>query len=284
MTGFKINPATAGGCFCTATARIEFLTRCVCQISIAAVLIACSLGGSFATAQESVEIQDAFSKRNYPWYDKENDGAKRIDFRERQKAVTQGRNLVPLKPPTPATRNRAAGTTGRGALQGLSYLSWILIGVAVLTVFGVLIWAFLRMESRNRDRSESPESKRSIEESIKQLPFDIEASGGDFRSLAQRAYGSGDYRKAIIFLFSHVLVSLDQKNLIRLRKGKTNRQYLREIRPYRNLANYYQRVMVPFEATFFGEHELNQEDFENCWNQLDGFQTGIDQTVQVADA
>jgi hypothetical protein len=86
----------------------------------------------------------------------------------------------------------------------------------------------------------------------------------------------------MIYLFSHVLVSLDQKGHIRLRKGKTNRQYLRELRPYRPLANFYQRVMVPFEATFFGDHELEKQDFENCWIQLDQFQTDVDQISQVA--
>jgi len=112
----------------------------------------------------------------------------------------------------------------------------------------------------------------------------LETTSGDFRQLAQNAYASGDYRSAITYLFSHVLVSLDQRGLIRLRKGKTNRQYLSELRRHRSLADYYQHVMVPFEAAFFGNHDLEKKQFESCWNQLDSFLTGVNNTKQVANA
>ena len=81
---------------------------------------------------------------------------------------------------------------------------------------------------------------------------------------------------ALVFLFSHVLVTLDQAKLVRLQKGKTNRQYLRELSPSRPLIKYYGDVMVPFEQTFFGDYPITKDVFESCWQGLDDFQNEVD--------
>ena len=63
---------------------------------------------------------------------------------------------------------------------------------------------------------------------------------------------------------------------MRLKKGKTNRQYLRELSSNRSLAKYYGDVMVPFEQTFFGDYPVTKEIFEGCWQGLDEFQNSVD--------
>ena len=243
-----------------------------------------------ASAQDDVEMgQKALSRKSYPWYDEETDGVRRVEFGQRFDAKSANRVNVPLRPVRAPSQwpnwNWNFGSVS-GWFQGLGYVAWILIGLAIAAAITLLILAFLKLnvtpDSEVDDDDLMP--RRTIEESIKQLPFELDSESGDFRSLAQRSYSNGDYRLAITFLFSHVLVSLDQKGLIRLRKGKTNRQYLRELRPHRPLANYYQHVMVPFEATFFGDHDLDRPEFENCWNQLDEFQTGVDNSRQVTNA
>ena len=40
---------------------------------------------------------------------------------------------------------------------------------------------------------------------------------------------AGDFAQATIFLFAHMLVELDRHQLIRLARGKTNRQYLMDL-------------------------------------------------------
>ncbi len=243
----------------------------------------CATGTTFAQ-DDGGDAQRAFAKKKYPWYDAETDQVKRIEFRQRPEARSKNRENIPLKPASPAgTGPNLNWNFGTGWMDIFSLFIWVVIGVIVATLVAVLIWAFLRMES-NREQNDDDETPgRSMSESIKQLPFDLETTTGDFRQLAQAAYTNGDYRKAMIYLFSHVLVSLDQKGLVRLRKGKTNRQYLLELRPHRPLANYYQHVMVPFEATFFGDHELTKHEFESCWNELDGFQSGVENSSQVAN-
>ena len=236
--------------------------------------------------------KDALSSKEYPWYDADTDGTRQMELGERPDARSANRNEIPLKKvrvkKNSNTNNRAprgggggGGKFGGALMGGLTAMTWAIVIVLVVLVVAVLVWAMLRMNSEPELQDEVV-PKRSMAESIKQLPFELESPTGDFRQQAHAASAAGDYRKAITYLFSHVLVTLDQKGLIRLRKGKTNRQYLNELRPHRPLANYYQRVMVPFEATFFGDHELSQRDFEACWNLLDGFQRDVDQASRTA--
>ena len=65
--------------------------------------------------------------------------------------------------------------------------------------------------------------------------------------------------------------------LFRLTKGKTNRQYLREIGPRRRLRDLVERTMIAFESVFFGHHPLDQRRFEACWSQVAEFQRLLDQ-------
>jgi hypothetical protein len=75
----------------------------------------------------------------------------------------------------------------------------------------------------------------------------------------------------MVYLYSHLLVTLDRAQLIRLTKGKTNRQYLREMAGAKSLAAILTGAMVAFEDFFFGKHDLERERFEQSWQRLDEF-------------
>ena len=68
------------------------------------------------------------------------------------------------------------------------------------------------------------------------------------------------------------LVELDKQGLIRLTKGKTNRQYLREVAAIDELRQILQRTMIAFEDVFFGNKDLTRAAFEECWRELDVFE------------
>ena len=222
--------------------------------------------------------KESLSKRSFPWYDASRDEVRSVELPQRRAAKSIDRDQVPMGiDKQQPTRPNVGGGSG----YGLSMVAWVVVALLIALLFGALLWAFFRIESRSRTQRDVMLSQRSLAESIKQLPFQMKHETGDLRQLAQQAYAASDFRQAIIYLFSHVLITLDQNGLIRLRKGKTNRQYLRELRPYRSLSDFYQQIMVPFEATFFGDHIVSQADFESCWNQLDGFQNRVNQTSQV---
>ena len=168
-----------------------------------------------------------------------------------------------------------AGPTGEGA----GSLIAIIVAAIILVVIVMLVMTFLYIESTKSEETES--SGRSRKQSIEQLPFDLDSADGDFQSAAEAAYRSGDLRKAIIYLYSHVLVTLDQNRLIRLRKGKTNRQYLREVQRHQGVSGYFQQVMLPFESVFFGDHEMDAEQFQQCWSGLNRFHSQVKDNAEV---
>ena len=52
-----------------------------------------------------------------------------------------------------------------------------------------------------------------------------------------------------------------------LAKGKTNRQYLRELQARADMAPLLATSMVAFEDVFFGGHSLSRERYEECWQK-----------------
>src|SRR5262249_60815638 len=96
---------------------------------------------------------------------------------------------------------------------------------------------------------------------------------------ARRKYEAGDYKSAIVYLYSYELLKLDQNQVLRLARGKTNREYLRELVGRPELKVILAKTLVPFEDVFFGEHELSRERFEACWNAVDRFHRLIEQAA-----
>ena len=213
-----------------------------------------------------------------PWIDQESGELSPQGIKEREQAITQDRTAIPIvapKKPKPVVNQAPAVNSG-----GLSALGPVmvygLITIGVLLLIGLVVWVFMTSRIDIGSDTVSSRSDRSLAESIRHLPFEMDVKQGDFRQQAQAAYQAGDFRKALVFLFSHVLVTLDQAKLVRLKKGKTNRQYLRELSPSPSLVKYYGDVMVPFEQTFFGDYPVTKEIFEDCWQGLDNFQSSVD--------
>ena len=221
-----------------------------------------------------------------PWLDSKAGEVLPIDFGDRQSARSASRAEVPMATavtpvpaPRPATFWNWNGDWVWNFFKFVFYIFLVLaIGIGAYLGYRYFYrWRKLSIEGGDDESL----AKRTVEQSMRELSFDVDFSGGDFCAEAEKAYRSGDLRSAIIYLFSYVLVSLDQKGHIRLRKGKTNREYLREIRGQTGLAKFYQRVMVPFEETFFGDYQLDQKEFESCWSQLGQFQKDVVQTSRV---
>jgi len=222
--------------------------------------------------------------KTMPWVDQESGEISAAGIGEREAAVTRDRNSIPLAVVKTKKKKKAAPATGGATNTGPGFdlsgigtvMLYIFLGTAVVALIGLIAW--IVMNSRVEIESGTDDTSRpdrSIAESIRHLPFEMDLAKGDFRQQAQAAYQSGNFRGALIFLFSHVLVTLDQAKLVRLKKGKTNRQYLRELSDSPSLVSYYGDVMVPFEQTFFGDYPITKDVFDNCWRGLDDFQNTV---------
>ena len=218
-----------------------------------------------------------------PWVDQESGEISPKGLGEREAAATRDRDSIPEAVIKKKKKKKTARAPLTAPSVGLGFMGTVFVygvlGIAAVALIGLLVWVIMNsrieMELGSDDISRPD---RSIAESIRHLPFEMDVAKGDFRQQAQAAYQSGNFRMALIYLFSHVLVTLDQAKLVRLKKGKTNRQYLRELSDSPPLASYYGDVMVPFEQTFFGDYPVTKDVFDNCWRGLDDFQS----TVQAA--
>ena len=249
-------------------------------------MLCLTAGGQFLNAAPKDNASaDALGGHKYPWYDAETRSVKLLEHEPGKKSTSKDRDTVPIaKPKAATTPNTPAGGGGGGGGggptgEGAGSLIAIIVAAIILVVIVMLVMTFLYIESTKSEETES--SGRSRKQSIEQLPFDLDSADGDFQSAADAAYRSGDLRKAIIYLYSHVLVTLDQNRLIRLRKGKTNRQYLREVQRHQGVSGYFQQVMLPFESVFFGDHEMDAEQFQQCWSGLNRFHSQVKDNAEV---
>jgi hypothetical protein len=186
---------------------------------------------------------------DYPWYDDRNDGVRRIDVR------AENQPSAPTSTPTT-----------RGTSWNFDWLGWTLLA---LVAVGIAFMLFRVYWNRSRETGGSSQAglvgSAATVDRLEDLPFPLEQPDGDLFSAARRAAEKGDYDRAIVLLYSHQLLELDRQEAIRLTKGKTNRQYLRELRLRPDLARLLTTSMIAFEDVFFGAHPLARERFEACW-------------------
>lgn len=167
------------------------------------------------------------------------------------------------------------------------YVTWFIWG----TLIAALVWVLILLVRAaiqggkfgfgSAGESETKDLARESEQ-LANLPFPIERPRGDLLAEARQHYETGDYGNAIVYLFSYQLVHLDNNQLIRLAKGKTNRQYLRELGAStlssaspRTIRALMTQTMVAFEEVFFGQHPLDRQEFEACWQRMDEFHRDV---------
>lgn len=208
------------------------------------------------------------SASSFPWYDAARDDLRRI-------------HVKPEKAPAPPSSQwnwdwnfswlsalfESFGTLARVMIYGVLFA--ILAGLIYF-----IVRAFLGRDVREDDseESEDDESAKAGVDRIEELPVQLAAPKGDYLAEARRRYEAGDYGGAVIYLFSYELLQLDRHQRIQLTRGKTNRQYLREVRSEPRLQELLARTMIAFEDVFFGHHSLERDRFEACWQEVPEFQ------------
>lgn len=219
---------------------------------------------------------------SYPWYDAAADAVQRIDVRPPPEAATH-RNSTWQGSPRPAEPLDLSAWQAFWQIvwEVLTWLFWAaIVALLVFLLFVLLRMAVLR-EGAGADAESAPddEDHRSPADLVEKLPFHVRRPQADLLAEARRLYEEGRYAEAVVYLFSYQLVQLDQHQLIRLTRGKTNRQYLREIWSRTDVRRLLERTMVAFEDVFFGQHPLDRARFEACWSELDRFQHLIEEAT-----
>ena len=221
---------------------------------------------------------------NYPWYDAEEDNLRQLEFEP------------PIPPPEAQDweLNLPQWQTQRqnwnwniSFWEGIQWVVWALLVIFLVGSIGVLIrviWQRDRLSGRISAASRQEALAREAEQ-IENLPFPVQRPQTDLLGEARHNYELGSYGEAIMYLFSYQLVHLDKHQLIRLAKGKTNRQYLRELRvpdgniDRQGLRGVMHQTMIACEDFFFGDHAIEKKRFEACWQHLDDFHKTVQQLM-----
>jgi len=231
MTVGRTNAIAPGSFACRGAARGARCWLIATALAATALLPSASHAQGLTDDQATESVKKSLSGRTrFPFYDRAKDDVRQL-------------NVAPPADDDPANRKtkwagkKSASATARvppprsGSLLGTLLQ---IIGLTALVIFiGILAWliatAFLKNETTETVVSKVVETSRDVDR-VEALPFHLRKPTGDFLAEAQRLYEAGNFSEAVIYLYSHLLVQLDRHHVIRLTKGKTNRQFLRGAR------------------------------------------------------
>jgi hypothetical protein len=261
------------------------MLHCLLCATMSLVLTATPPDDAVARGRES--LNERWS--GFPWYDPATDSVRPVNVSEPSESEKQVHPRSEGAGDGPARSGRPhdwdwgwdlpdLGGFGQVMLVIGQVTVWLLVAAVLAAIVYLLIRAFLKSDRFRRAKREKPakgntDDKRRIEA----LPFPVLAARSDFLAEARRFYEQGEYGEAVKYLFSYELVQLDKHRVVRLTRGKTNRQYLRETsrRGRTGLVGLLEQTMLAFEDFFFGNHPIDRARFEACWSRLGEFESQL---------
>jgi hypothetical protein len=220
--------------------------------------------------ERNVDAQRAVkSMANSRWYDKETQSYAPPKLSpERDNSIRDSKWLGKVRVDNGSTWNLGIGEFFA------EVFAWAAIGIisaALVTGVVLLILHATRNYVPSRLNYSDRQKKFVIDPTrVDELPFDFVALKRDPLAEAEQLWRSGRYNEAMVYLYAYMLLALDQSRHIHLQKGKTNRMYLRELKPL-GLKRILEPTMLAFEEVFFGKYDVSKERFELAWGQLELF-------------
>ncbi len=196
------------------------------------LLLAVPLCGTLPAAESEPEAAAAVEAAadglrraaRFPWYDAQQDELRPVPLPAyeppRQSADWQWQ---------PA---QARPTSWPWLWDVLQYAVWAFLVLVLCLLLLVLLRGMARRFLPQGDFDDDDSARRVNEaDRIENLPFAVKRPQTDLLGESRWHYEQGNYGEAIVYLFSYQLVQLDTHHFVRLAKGRTNRQYLRDLLP-----------------------------------------------------
>jgi len=251
----------------------------ICSLLVA-VLHCTPVRGDYTGKQAEASARESLKSRAYPWYDAGSDTGKQpeieVHAEPSEEALDPGNRKSDWVYVETATSTGPSATMPPWLAALLEVLTWGVLAVVVVGAAVLLWWAFMVTATQSPDRHQAAPAtidRTTDVDRVEELPFNIRPQS-DLLAESRRLFEAGDYTQAAVYLYSYKLLMLDRAQHIRLTRGKTNRQYLKElsIQPLRDIL---QPTMVMFEDAFFGKHGITRKRFESCWDQVQPFENLI---------
>ena len=226
------------------------------------------------------------------WYDREVDQVVPVEVKTAQDdSIHRDSKWLPQAAPVAKAVNTANPTSASNidlfgdAFTYTNFFAWCCLAVMVVGTGIWVAWILGRdgvgANSSKVDRSLASDER--LLERIQHLPQELQRENLDYRAEAERMMRAGDFEQAIVLLFAYQLLILDRSACIRLNRGKTNRQYLRETRfADQQASQWFASVIKLFESSYFGRRVVEASDFARCWQENEMLERQLTQRMEVA--
>jgi hypothetical protein len=254
-------------------------------LSLAAVLMFMLGSAPVCLADTNEAVRESLTRQDFPWYDSQGDQLKRLGLPPPVKRETPKNPQSTPASPTPSSTGSSSSSSSSssstsssssssysstpntaGSASFASTLSYVFLTLLVLLILAGLAYVLARWtreQTQEVVQKAAPVAKAINR--VAELPIDVDQRPEDLFTSARKMADNGDFRTACIYLYSHLLLTLDERQWIRLARGKTNRQYLRELKkngPPQGVPQLFSEAMNIFEQTLFGEHTLDRRGFD----------------------
>ncbi|QDT10218.1 DUF4129 domain-containing protein [Planctomycetes bacterium K23_9] len=257
-----------------------------------------------ATTHTTESSPTANALQSTPWFDADAGTLIPVTVNERiDDSVNRNSRWLP-KPPkvakkkktTAKTTTTKGGTTGTGTGTGLfgsdltlgNVFGWLLLALVIFAAVGGLVYAFSKTEidlgkTKDAAKISTDAPDEQMIERMKHLPAELRRTDVNLRTESERLMNEGQFGQAIILLFGHQLLMLDQAGSLRLTRGKTNGRYVRETRSSdRESGERLGRTVTAFERSYFGRHGITQSEFASLWENNQALEQRLTSQQEVA--
>lgn len=261
------------------------------------------LPGGTSLGNDDVSVRQALeSMGSLPWYNAEQDQVEAVPVKPRIDDSSNRDSRWRPQPAKPSATATGTANTSNGNQQDSAYwrvwqwllqnystiIYWVLLGTLVIALIILLVWVMSRLDPRSNElgrdtRQATSEAERIADlERMENLPVQVQASGRDLLAEADRLRAANRLADAIIYLFSHRLLVLDRAGAIRLSRGKTNHQYLREVRNRTGLYPLFSDTVQLFEQSYFGGYAIDTAKFDAVRDSEAQFLMALQQSREAA--
>ena len=191
-------------------------------------------------------LRDRLKSLNARWYDAEHDTWRSVD-------------VQPQKPPKPPDVEAPGG----GLL--VTGIAW-LVAATVLVALAWLIWQVVPKDGfaplPEPDKPKAPGDPRAT-----LLQLDV-GETGDPESALAAAKNTGNWSRAVVWLYAILLLRLDRAGIVRVRRGATNQRYRQEVAAWKHAGAAPPRsaevlatvdtAIAAFERVYFGQQPADR--------------------------
>ncbi|WP_153558391.1 DUF4129 domain-containing protein [Roseimaritima sediminicola] len=265
--------------------------RPIVMFGLAVLVLPAVLLPSAAAAADPVEQELVETIAGTPWYDSDGQQLRPVTVRERLDDASNRDSRWLPKPKRVRQSNQGLFSRLRNLFASMQFgnlFGWTMMIILAVALIAMLIYFFSKSElevdltSQHKGSRTRQREQEELTERMEQLPVEVRQGATDMRGEAQRLMSAGDYDRAIIFLFGHQLLQLDRCQMLRLARGKTNRQYVREVRSHGEAGRMLQQTVDSFEASYFGRHGVTVERFKYLWQENEKLEKLLRQQHEVA--